>query len=814
MLTKDLAYDLRSLVKRPGFTFLLVLILALGIGFVTAVFSLAHSIFLSAVPFEDPDRIVMIHWIDPEGSLERITTSYLNYRDLAEHSRSFAGIAGFVADFAYPLSLIGGDYPEQVSVSLAEAYYFKALNIRFTLGRPFSEAECGPPHGEAVVILSHGLWESRFGGDPEVLGKTINLSGYPYTIVGVLDKGIRTLVEEPGEIMIPVRRAALHTRADFIENRAHRWLYMVGRLKPDVTLSQAQAELDSISRQLQTAYPEENGTDVARGVPFSAVRSNEGDLSRVITMLAIGAGFVFSLCCINVILLLLARFVERLREFAVRMALGIGRGSLILQSLIRDVLMALAAGVLGFLLAFYGIKIFLAMTPLEVANFIDINVDARAFLASLLAALLAALLFGVVPAWHSRQIDLQTVLRPAGAETGGLGRNLIRRILIIAQVALSVIVLVGAGLMIRSFYVFSQTDYGFDTEGLVFMHLNLNDPRYRDPDARRAFYRTLEQEISALPGVIDAGLWGPRIPGRNWVYREIIPEGRDLESTRDRVTLFAHAVTPGAVEKLGIRLIEGRMLAETDHENAPPAVVLSESAARLMWPGESALGKRISNVWEDQWFTVVGVVSDSLQRGRGMEFYHPEDFYATFYQVPIPPLSIFVRTKTEVPAMIAMIRKVVRGLDGTLPVFNVRTMEDIMVEEGNELRAFSLMMTLLAITAALLSTLGIYGIMSYAASRRSREIGIRVALGVEKRGIAAMMLKSTIIDMAIGIGIGIAGAFYITRILASLLHGVTTTDPFALAMVAVTMIAVGAVATFMPTRKALAVNPIDVLRYE
>ncbi len=813
MFTKDIVHSLRSSIRRPGSALWLVLILAVGIGFVTLVFSLADSIFLARVPFEDADRIVLVMRKGPDPQNERDSISYPNLLDWVERNQTFEGIAAS----SWPLSLtsLAGEYPEGFPTSFVDAYYFEALKLRFAAGRGFTADENLPPTGDLVVVISHRMWQSRFGGDPGVIGESIVLEGYPYTIVGVLGEDTRAVFSTPVDLMVPFRNAILHSGLpDLVEGRARRWLFSVGRLKPGVTVAQAQADLLSVSRQLQEEFPEINGDVEAQVIPFADLRSDHGNLTAMVTMFGIGAAMVFVLSCINVILLLLARFFERLREFAVRMALGAGRGSLILQGLAEIALIALIAGAVGFCLASLGVKVLFATTPLELPDFVDVQVNIRAFLAALLATLGSALLFGLVPAWCSSRVGFQAALRPGAADVGaGRSRNLTRRILVIVQVAVSTLVLVGAFLMIRSFQVFNRTEHGFRTENLLFTHVGLAGQRYAADDARRAFYRSLEEQLSALPGVSAAGLWGSENPAFNHASRDLQPEGREIRTAADRVHVWMHIVSPGAPAKLGLRLLRGRGLEATDDENSPGALLVSESAARALWPNQRALGKRVTGLSGDQWFTVVGVVADARHRGRALNA-RPIEAYATFFQVPWRNVGIFLRFEKESTPLYKMLPELLRDLDSTLPLSEIVTMEQMMEEEAGELRFFTTIMILFAATAALLTTLGIYGVMSYTAGRRTREIALRTALGAGKRDIAVRILAQTAVDLGVGIAAGVGGAFAFARIISSLLYGVPAADPLAFLMTAAVMALVAVLATTFPTRRALSLDPGKILRYE
>jgi predicted permease len=433
---------------------------------------------------------------------------------------------------------------------------------------------------------------------------------------------------------------------------------------------------------------------------------------------------------------------------------------------------------------------------------------------TLLLALATTLLFGMVPVLRSARISVHDSLRPAGVGGGGPERKLLRRGLVVTQVALSVAVLAGAGLVIRSLYMFTHTDYGFKTDNLVYMRLLLDGPRY-DEHHTRNFYRGLERRLAALPDVTDAGLWGPGLPGSSTHFFTLVPEGRESDPSFEGLHTWVHLVTLGAMESMGLRLVEGRMLDETDHADALPSTVVSEAVARTLWPGESAIGKRVVDLGGEGWRTVVGVVTDARMRGLGR--IHSEmlrDFYITFDQHPSSQTNVFLRTTGDMAAAVKMVRDTVREIDPTLALYDVSTMDASIAEDRREMGFITTLMMLFAGAAAILTSVVIYSVMSYATSRRTREIGVRVALGAKKAHVVALVLKHAALDMALGIVIGVASTLALSSIMANLLYGVTPTDPVAFVLIAPALMTIALTAAFMPVRKALAVDPSETLRHE
>jgi putative ABC transport system permease protein len=810
MHNQDVLFGLRSFARRPGFTSLVIFILALGISFVTVVASLAHSIFWGSVPYEDPERMVMLWRTGPEPIHQREATSYLNIQDWAEHGAPFFdGLAAYTIGTS---SVQGTEGAVRVMVTYVDPYFFEALDIDMAVGRPLIEADNRPSAGDAVVVLSHGFWQSVLGADPDIEGKSLNLGGRPHTVVGVMAPRTRWLLHEPLELVAPFRTRAPETSGLYQNRRANSSI-VVGRLKEGVTIGQAQAGMQAVSLALQEEYPDANAGIEANVTSFADLRGDFGRLNDVVTVFWIAAGLVFLLSCISVTLLLLARFVERSEEFAVRMALGATPRRFFYQTLAEGVSITSVAGAAGLGLAYAAIKLVFAGNPLNMYSFAEVTVHGSVFLLTLALALATTLLFGIVPMLRGARSNFHDTLRPAGVGGGGRERNLLRSGLVVLQVAVSVAVLTGASLVGRSLYVFTHTDYGFDTDNLVYMRLLLDGPQY-DAERRRVFYRELEGRLAALPDLSDAGLWGPGLPGSSTNFRTLVPEGRETDPSFVGLHTWFHLVTPGSMERLGLKLIEGRMLDDSDRADALPSMVVSHSVAEALWPGESAVGKRIVDRGGG-WRTVVGVVSDARMRGLGrIHSQMLRDSYTTLDQSPSPRTNIFFRATGDRAAAVNMARDAVRELDPTSALSGVTTMDESMAEDGREMGFITTLMLLFAGTAAILTTVSVYSVMSYATSRRTREIGVRVALGGGKAHVVGLVLNRTVRDMALGITIGGASALVLSRVMSSLLYGITPTDPVAFVVIGPALMAIAVTAAFVPVRRALSVDPSEALRHD
>jgi predicted permease len=622
----------------------------------------------------------------------------------------------------------------------------------------------------------------------------------------------RWLLHEPLDVVAPFRRAAVGMAPDIVESRGSRSSIVVGRLRPDVTLAQARAGMRALSLALQQQYPDANAGIEAHVTSFSELRGDFGRLNTVIVVLAAAAGLVFVLSCISVTLLLLARFVERSREFAVRLALGAAPRHFAHQALAEGVSITLVAGALGFALAWAGIRLVFSGNPLEMYGFARVAIDLPVFAVTLLLALSTTLLFGLVPVLRGARHSFHEALRPAGVGGGGPGRNLLRRGLVVAQVALSVAILAGTGLALRSLYLFTHADYGFDTRGLVYLRLLLDGPGY-GAEQRRIFHRELRRRLDAIPGVEASGLWGPGLPGSSTTFAALVPEGSS--SSHAGLHTWIHLVAPGSMERLGLRLVEGRWIDETDGADALQTAVVSEAAARGLWPGQGAVGKRIVDPEHGGWRTVVGVVSDARMRGLGR--IHSEmlrDCYIAFDQIPAAETNVFLRVAADPATAVEATREAVRAIDPTIALFDVTTMDATMAEGARKLDLIATLMMLFAAATACLTTVGVYSVMSYTTGRRTREIGVRIALGARRGQVLALVLSQTTVDWAVGVAIGVASALALGRAMASLLYEITPTDPVALLSVVPALLAIALTAALVPVRRALAVDPCQALRRE
>jgi predicted permease len=811
MTGRDLKQALRLLGQRRAFSLVVVLTLALGIGTTTALFSIANALFFRRMPYPEPDRLAVVQIVHPTG--DRGTASFLEVQDWMRDATSFEGMAAFAG--GWDVNLTGGDEPERARANLVSASYFEVLGVQPVLGRAFLPEEDRVPGSHPVVLLSHDLWLRRFGSDPEIIGRTLSVDDLPYTVVGVLPPGFQDLAfAEDVDLWIPLMMTGQVIQPFYLEQRIARWLTVVGRLRPGASLDEARATMAGVARRLEEDFPDQNR---GYGIDVNSLEDyffGFGRLRRSILILALGAFFVLLIACVNVSNLFLVHGLSRQREIAVRLAMGAGRARVIRQFITEALVLSLLGGALGIVLAQLVTKALVRLSPLPLPGYVRIGVDLRVLAATVVIALAAGLAFGTVPALRASQVRISDVFRDA---RGSFGRRqrLAGDLLVTAEVALALVLLIGAGLMIRSFQEFHGTRVGFDTRDLAVVQLQLSRVRYADDASRLRFFRTLTERTRALDGVEDAFLWGTGLPGRNPLFRELIPEGRDANRPEDRVRAFDHRVTPGAIRALGIPLLRGRDFTADDDEDSPRVAVVSESLAKAAWPGQDALGKRFRRggpIEDDPWLTVVGVAADALHRGRQPDGADRKDYYMPLLQKTTDQVGVLVRTRRPPSSVLPELRRAVHGIDSELPVFNATTMEELLAEDENETLFYALLTGVFAGIAIFLAVLGIYSVLSYAVSQRKREFGIRLALGAQRASLYRLVGMNAFAVLAGGIVLGLLAAFSMTRLLSGMIFGISTTDVLTFIGVPLLLGIAGAAASYGPIRRATRVDTTTVLK--
>jgi len=796
-ILNDIRVGLRALRKRPGFTLVAVLTVALGIGASTAIFSVVNAVLLQPFPYDDPDRLVML-WEKYPG-VDKEPSSLPNFVDWRQRSRSFESMAA-INNWRPVYS--SDDDPERLVGRQVSADFFRMLKATPMLGRLFLPDEDAPGRGN-VVVLSHGFWQRRFGGRADVVNTPIRLSGVEYTIVGVLPAGFTYPLLDVGdvpEIYTPLDMEVVPEarRADF--------LMVIGRIRPRYTVAGAGEEMKGIAAALAKEYPEANE---GWTLHLSTLQEELAGTVRTGLLAMLGAvGFLLLIACSNVANLLLSRAAARKKEIAIRNALGAGTLRLIRQLLVESLLVSLLGGIAGLLLALWGIDLLKAVGSTIIPRIDQVGIDLSVLGFTLLVSILAGALFGIIPAIYATRVDVQRTLKE---EERGWSRRSHRSqgALVAGEVALAILLLVGAGLMVRSVVQMQGVDPGFDPRGRLTVAFGLPRARYPDHAARRRFYDRLLQESRALPGVADVGLVS-NLPLTNDVNQlNFSIEGRPQKSTtiQDAVVISANS---GYFRAVGIPLLAGRDISDRDTGTFSVAVI-SQSMANAYWPGESPIGRRIS-FNGDNWIEVVGVVGDihqfTLTSSGDVQVYVP------FGMVRESAVRLVLRSNLAPQALVPAVRAMARAIDRDQALYDIRTMDDLVSGSIARPQFTMLIIATIAVVALLLAGIGVYGVISYAVTQRTREIGIRVALGATPGDLIAMVVRQGLGPVAAGVLIGIGGAIALTRLIESLLFGVSPTDPLTYAGVAAGLILVAIMASYLPARRAVRIEPMEALRHD
>ena len=803
-LRTDIQYALRSLSKRPTFTLIAVITLALGIGANTAIFSAINALLLKPLPFPELDRVVAIWDKVPSRGVTRNEVTVANYLDWQSQSQSFDQLA---LHRWWSANLTGIDSPERIQGFLITANFFDALGMKPIMGRNFS-AEENQPGKDAVAIISHSLWQRRFGGDPNIIGKTITVNSIVRTVIGVMPE--RFNYPKGSEVYAP-----LAMTPELMRSRGDHSYYVVGRLKPGVSIESAQAELDGISARLEQQYPDTNKGWGAAVYPIVADTVRGYDTALWVMMGAVG--FVLLIACANVANLMLARASGRQKEIALRAALGASRWRIVRQLLTESVIVALAGGVIGILVGFWGIDALRASNPGDAARFapgwyqLGINLPVLVFTFAL--AIFSGIVFGLFPALQVSKPNLNDSLKEGSRQTSGSSHRM-RSSLVVFEVALSLVLLVGAGLLARSFLSLLRTDPGFDPENVLTMNLVLPTAKYRDRPSRAAFYQDLVQRVKSTPGVQSAAvvnyipLGGANSSDSYLVEGEPEPAAGDEHLGRYRVS------TPDYFQTMGVSVVRGRGFTEQDKAGGAPVVVVNETLARKHWPDQEAIGKRIrfyGPVDQNPWMEIVGVVKDVKHE---LTLTVTPEYYLPHAQDPWNAMVLVARTTVDPASLAPLLRQQVWSIDKDQPVYGVKTMHEVRSVSVAMYSFSSVMLAIFAGVALLLASVGIYGVMAFAVTQRTQEIGIRMALGARAVDVLKLIVRHGMKLALLGIAIGLAGSWALTRFIEGLLVGVESTDLLTFSVVPLCLLVAALIACYLPARRATKVDPLEALRYE
>jgi len=805
-LWQDLRYGVRMLLKKPGFTTVAIITLALGISANTAIFSVVNAVLLRPLPFPEPERLVMAFLAHPHQGLDRSSLGMADFLAVRERNQSFEKVAAFsFGNF----TVTGGERPEQVSGAWVSADFFATLRVAPARGRAYQAAD-ERPESARVVVISHSFWQRRLAAEPQVIGQTINLNSTPYTIIGVMPENFHFALTPEAELW-PVRVVRPPRGRPPYFNRC------LGRLKPGVTESQAQADLSAIAAQVQQQFPDS---------PYSAMTTRPlmtavvGDVRQALLVILGAVAFVLLIAAANVANLQLARAASREREMAVRLALGASRWRVVRQLLTESLMLAGVGGAVGLLLAFWGIDLFRTLGPANLPRLQEVNLDGRVLGFTMLAALLSGLIFGLMPALQSSRAELNEALKEGGrAGTGSHGRKRLRGLLVVAEVALTLVLLVGAGLLLRSFRRLQEVNPGFRPEHVLTAQISLPPARYTEDQKIMAFHQELIDRTKSLPGVQAVGLSMSLPPNLLQISNPFGIEGRPLPPGEARPLAEEMTISPDYFTALGVPLLRGRCFTGADKAGAPQVLMINEAMARRFFPNQDPVGKRLQTgdpSPNSPWETIVGVVGNV--KYAGLEAEETPTLYVP-YTTPgwvswSRTMYLVVRTAGEPLGLSSALRQQIRALDADLPVANLKTMEQVIHESVTEPRFRTSLLGLFAAVALLLAVIGIYGVISYAVTERTHELGIRMALGAQTGDVLRLVIGQGMKLALVGVAIGLAASFALTRLMKSLLFGVSATDPLTFALIAMLLATVALLACYVPARRATQVDPMVALRCE
>ncbi|HEV7797779.1 MAG TPA: ABC transporter permease [Pyrinomonadaceae bacterium] len=804
-LWQDLRFALRMLLKNWSISAIIIVVLALGSGANTAIFSVVNAALLRPLPYADPDKLVRLTEDSPQ--VPQMSISYPNFLDWREQNKVFSGIAAM--QFR-SLNLTGKDEPERLAGRAVSAEFFDLLGVKPALGRSFASEE-DRPGANPVCILSQSLWQRRFGSDPTLVNKQINLSGGSYTVIGVLPASYA--YGTPTDVFVPIG-----LRADEMKERSnHPGIYALARLKPGVKIEAARADLIAMAQRIGEQYGMKGNS--ATLTPLSEVFA--GDIRTTLLILLGAVAFVLAIACANVANLLLARAATRQKEMAIRTALGARRMLIVRQLLTESLLLAIVGGIIGVLVALWGIDLLRSASADSLPSTAIIKIDGNVLLFTLLVSLVTGIVFGLAPAFAAAKIDLQDTLKEGGRSSAGGGRSSwLRSTLVVTEVALSLMLLVGAGLLIRSFVRILHTDPGFKPQNLLTMQLALNAEK-NDGGKVLNFFNDLNGRLAALPGV-ESAAFSNGIPLGQTADTSFGIVGRPKPEAGKQPQTMLYITSPDYLQAMGIRLVKGRFFTAQDTQRSPRVAVIDEAFVRQQFPDGEPLGQSIAGDGKDNPDAqIVGVVAHVKHFGLDAAERVQPQLYLPFNQAPndllpflAPRMNLIIRTTADPLNLTAAVRREVQALDPNQPVYNVSTMERVLDQSLVTQRLSMTLLAFLASLALILAAVGIYGVMSYTVSQRSHEIGIRMAIGAQPRDVFKMVIGRGMLLALIGVGLGLVGAFALTRLMTTMLFGVEPTDAATFVLIGILLTGVALVACYVPSRRATKVDPLVALRYE
>jgi len=802
-LWQDVRYGIRMLWQSPGFTIVALLALTLGIGANSAIFSVVNSVLLRPLSYEESENLVILS--ERSQVLEGMSISYPNFTDWRDQNQVFEHIAVYRRQ---SYNLTGAGDPEYLLGAMVSHSLFPALRVEPLMGRTFTEEE-DKPGGDQVVVLTYGLWQRRFGSDPNILGQTLTLNSKPYAVIGVMPSGF--LFPSRAELWVPVGQES--GQQAWLERGNHPGLYGVARFKQGVMLDQARADMDTIAIRLEQQYPQSNTGNRVSITPM--LEQSVSNIRPALLVLMGAVAFVLLIACANVANLLLARAAARQKEFAIRSALGAGRVRLVRQLLTESAMLSIAGGALGLLLAVWGVKLIIGINPDGIPRAREISLDARVVFFTFAVSFVTGIVFGLVPAWYASKPDMNETLKDAGrGSTGGIHRQRFRNVLVVTEVALALVLLIGGGLMIRSFYTLQQVHPGFEVSNLLTFQFTLPRDKYAEQPQRVNFYRQVTDRIEVMPGVESVGLATGLPLGNNGNQTSFTVECQPEPEPGQRPLAEVVYVSPEYFKTMQMPLLKGRTFNEQDTADSPRVFVIDETFASRHWPGEDPIGKQVRfGGTSNPPSTVVGLVKRVKMEGLDTDSNRVQAYFP-YTQSAWTFMNVVVRTAGDAESMTSSLRQQVLSIDKDQPIYNIRTMQNIREQVTAPQRLNVLLLGIFAAVALILAAVGIYGVMSYAVTQRTHEMGIRLALGARPADVLKLVVGQGMKVASIGILIGLIGAFGLTRLMSSLLFGVSATDPVTFVAIALLLTLIALMANFIPARRATRVSPIIALRYE
>ncbi len=808
-LLKDVRYGTRNMLQRPGFTALVIGTLALGIGASTAIFSVLNTVVLRRLPYQQSERIVAIQELNQYGKRVQVTPA--NFLDWRAQNTVFEHLSAILTR---PANLSSTDQAERIELAMTSANFFSVFGIQAERGRLFVPADEQAGHAP-VIVVSQALWQRRFGGDPELVGKSIDVDGKSYTVVGIAPAGFQ--YPDKTEVWLPPFRLApvLNERMDPTQVRGFGMLSAVALLKHPISLQQAASEMETITARLRQQYPDTNNRRFNRVVSLHS--HLVGEIKGMLLLLLGAVSFVLLIACANVANLLLASSASRQKEIAIRTALGASRGRVVQQLLTESTILAVAGGTLGLLLALWGVDLIRTLLPQDFPRLAEINVDWYVLGFTLALSLFTALLFGLAPALQISRTDVRESLKESGrGASSGKRLNRMRSLLIVGEVALSVVLLTGAGLLFRSFLLLQSVNAGFNPQQVLSIRLTPSGPHYRSDADYMSFYGQVKQRTRELPGVQTVGVINT-LPLSKGPTAGIRIEGAPLLTRDNWPSTNYRVISSDYLRTMNIPVIQGRAFTESDRENTPLVMMINEAMARRDFPTANPIGKRINLGNSDPqghpvWWEIVGVTADV--RNLELREEAAPEFYLSALQDTFTGMSLVIRTSVEPVSLVGDVRRIVADVDRSAPVSEVKTLERIVTEAVTQPRFHLFSLGLFSCIALLLSAAGIYGVTACSVTQRTQEFGIRMALGAQVGDVLEMILGQGMRLIAAGIAIGLITSFALTRLMNNLLFGVSPTDPLTLAAVALLLTGVALLACYIPARRATKVDPLTALRYE